>query len=99
MPGRVPLAHVVGVDFGALRGGAAVVRAVDAAEVGPAGQEYARGVIGPGLPPRWAVQDRDDGVRGLKAAVPEALRAGGAAPSQVGGSPTDFPASTPLPVL
>ena len=99
MPGRDPLAHVVGVDFGTLSGRAVVVRAVDGAEVGSAVHEYAHGVIESDLPPHWALQDPDDWVEVLKTAVPAALRDSGVDPSQVVGIATDFTASTPLPVL
>ena len=51
MPGRDPLAHVVGVDFGTLSGRAVVVRAVDGAEVGSAVHKYAHGEIESDLPP------------------------------------------------
>src|SRR3954471_2458477 len=99
MPGRDPLAHVVGVDFGTLSGRAVVVRAADGAEVGSAVHEYEHSVIESGLPPHWALQDPDDWVQVLKTAVPEALKASGVDPSQVVGIATDFTASTPLPVL
>src|SRR3954471_23796303 len=99
MPGRDPLAHVVGVDFGTLSGRAVVVRAADGAEVGSAVHEYEHSVIESGLPPHWALQDPDDWVQVLKTAVLEALKASGVDPSQVVGIATDFTASTPLPVL
>src|SRR3954454_1152074 len=99
MPGRDPLAHVVGVDFGTLSGRAVVVRAVDGEEVGSAVHEYARGVIESDLPPSWALQDPADWIEVLKVAVPEALKASGVDPAQVVGIATDFTASTPLPVI
>ena len=99
MPGRDPLAHVVGVDFGTLSGRAVVVRAVDGEEVGSAVHEYAHGVIESDLPPSWALQDPRDWIEVLKRAVPQALQDSGVAPEQVVGIATDFTASTPLPVL
>src|SRR3954452_25029769 len=99
MPGRDPLAHVVGVDFGTLSGRAVVVRTVDGEEVGSAVHEYAHGVMEDGLPPQWALQHPADWLSVLKTAVPEALKASGVAPEQVVGIATDFPASPPLPVL
>jgi L-ribulokinase len=99
MPGRDPLAHVVGVDFGTLSGRAVVVRAVDGAEVGSAVHEYEHGVIESDLPPHWALQDPRDWIEVLKTAVPAALEDSGVDPSQVVGVATDFTASTPLPVL
>jgi L-ribulokinase len=99
MPGRDPLAHVVGVDFGTLSGRAVVVRAVDGEEVGSAVHEYEHGVIEADLPPSWALQDPRDWVAVLKTAVPQALAASGVDPAQVVGIATDFTASTPLPVL
>jgi L-ribulokinase len=99
MPGRDPLAHVVGVDFGTLSGRAVVVRAVDGEEVGSAVHEYSRGVIEDDLPPSWALQDPRDWISVLEQAVPQALAASGVDPAQVVGIATDFTASTPLPVL
>ena len=99
MPGRDPLAHVVGVDFGTLSGRAVVVRAVDGAEVGSAVHEYEHGVIESDLPPHWALQDPADWIEVLKTAVPQALEDSGVDPAQVVGIATDFTASTPLPVL
>src|SRR3954453_16488562 len=99
MPGRDPLAHVVGVDFGTLSGRAVVVRAVDGEEVGSAVHEYEHGVMEADLPPSWALQHPDDWIAVLKPAVPEALAASGVDPAQVVGIATDFTASTPLPVL
>jgi L-ribulokinase len=99
MPGRDPLAHVVGVDFGTLSGRAVVVRAVDGEEVGSAVHEYEHGVIESDLPPSWALQDPRDWVAVLRTAVPQALAASGVDPAQVVGIATDFTASTPLPVL
>src|SRR3954452_7260000 len=99
MPGRDPLAHVVGVDFGTLSGRAVVVRAVDGEEVGSAVHEYARGVIESDLPPSWALQDPADWIEVLKVAVPEALKASGVDPAQVVGIATASPASTPRRVI
>src|SRR3954466_5115263 len=97
---------VVGVDFGTLSGRAVVVRATDGAELGSAVHEFPHGVMdrtlassGAPLPPQWALQDPGDWVGVLRTAVPEALKAAGISPSDVIGIGTDFPASTPLPVL
>ncbi len=97
---------MVGVDFGTLSGRAVVVRARDGAELGSAVHEYPHAVIertlpssGAELPPQWALQDPDDWVQVLQAAVPAALAAAGVRPEEVVGIATDFTASTPLPVL
>jgi L-ribulokinase len=94
---------VVGVDFGTLSGRAVVVRVRDGAELGSAVSEYAHGVLdhslpdGRRLPPDWALQVPSDYVDVLREAIPEALRAAGADPSDVVGVGTDFTACTMVP--
>ena len=97
---------VIGIDFGTLSGRAVVVRAADGEELGAAVHEYPHAVIerelpasGERLPPQWALQDPEDWIDVLRAAVPAAVAAAGIAPERVVGIATDFTASTPLPVL
>src|SRR3954452_12842069 len=99
MPSQDPLAHVVGVDFGALSGRAVGARAVDGEELGSAVHESPHGVMEENLPPQWALQHPDDWVEVLKTAVPAAIEAAGVDPAHIVGIATDFTASTPLPVL
>jgi L-ribulokinase len=100
------VSYVVGVDFGTLSARAVVVDARDGAEVGSAVHDYRHGVMdrtlaatGAELPPQWALQDPDDYLEALAAAVPEAVRNAGVSAEEVVGIGTDFTASSPLPVL
>ncbi|HEX3277993.1 MAG TPA: ribulokinase [Thermoleophilaceae bacterium] len=100
------MSYVVGVDFGTLSARAVVVDARDGAEVGSAVHDYRHGVMdrtlaatGAELPPQWALQDPDDYLEALAAAVPEAVRNAGVSAEEVVGIGTDFTASSPLPVL
>jgi L-ribulokinase len=100
------VSYVVGVDFGTLSARAVVVDARDGAEVGSAVHDYRHGVMdrtlaatGAELPPLWALQDPDDYLEALGAAVPEAVRNAGVSADEVVGIGTDFTASSPLPVL
>ncbi len=97
---------MIGIDFGTLSGRALVVRVADGAELGSAVHEYRHGVMdtdlaatGRALPPDWALQDPEDYLDVLRAAVPAAVAEAGIAPSQVIGVATDFTACTVLPVL
>jgi L-ribulokinase len=99
-------AAVVGVDFGTLSGRAVVVRASDGEELGSAETAYLHGVMSETLaataatlPPNWALQDADDYIEVLRAAVPQAVAAAGVDPDSVVGIATDFTACTVLPVL
>jgi len=100
------VSYVVGVDFGTLSARAVVVDARDGAEVGSAVHDYRHGVMdrilaatGAELPPQWALQDPDDYLEALAAAVPEAVRNAGVSADEVVGIGTDFTASSPLPVI
>ena len=100
------MSYVVGVDFGTLSARAVVVDARDGAEVGSAVHDYRHGVMdrilaatGAELPPQWALQDPDDYLEALAAAVPEAVRNAGVSADEVVGIGTDFTASSPLPVI
>jgi L-ribulokinase len=97
-------ALVVGVDFGTLSGRAVVVRVADGAELGSAVTDYAHGVVdrclpgsGRPLPPEWALQVPADYLDVLRTAVPAALRAAGADPTDVIGIGTDFTSCTMVP--
>ena len=75
---------VIGIDFGTLSGRAVVVRAADGEELGAAVHEYPHAVIenelpasGERLPPQWALQDPEDWIDVLRAAVPAAVEAAG----------------------
>ncbi len=99
-------ALVVGVDFGTLSGRALVVRVADGTELGSAVHPYPHGAVehvlpatGEVLPPDWALQVPADWVEVLRTAVPAALAAAGADPSDVVGIATDFTACTVLPTL
>ena len=101
-----PAQHVIGVDFGTLSGRAVVVRADDGEELGEAEYVYPHGVMsgelaasGAQLPPNWALQDPDDYLEVLRAAVPAAVAAAGIDAATVVGIGTDFTACTVLPVL
>ncbi len=96
--------YVVGVDFGTLSARAVVVRVRDGAELGSGVHKYAHGVIDERLPstteklpPDWALQDPQDYLDALRAAVPQALADSGVPPEHVVGIGTDFTASTVLP--
>ncbi len=98
-------ALVIGVDYGTLSGRAVVVRVSDGAELGSGVHEYDHGVIdrslptsGATLPPDWALQVPADYVNVLKIAVPAAIAAAGADPTDIIGVGTDFTACTVLPV-
>ncbi|MQY25469.1 ribulokinase [Nocardia aurantia] len=98
--------YVVGVDFGTLSGRALVVRVRDGAELGTAVTAYRHGVIdrtlpasGAALPPDWALQDPEDYLDVLRAAVPAAVADAGVDPGDVVGIATDFTACTVLPAL
>ena len=76
-----PGSYVVGVDFGTLSGRALLVRVSDGAELGTAVHDYRHGVMdsalaatGEPLPPDWALQDPQDYLDVLRAAVPAAAR-------------------------
>ncbi len=94
----------VGVDFGTLSGRAVVVSVEDGREIASAVHPYTHGVIdsriptGRALGPGWALQSPEDWRAVLQRAVPEAVRASGAAPEDVVGIATDFTACTVLPV-
>jgi L-ribulokinase len=101
-----PAQHVVGVDFGTLSGRVVVVRADDGEELGEAEYVYPHAVMseelaatGAQLPPNWALQDPDDYLEVLRAAVPAAVAAAGIDAATVVGIGTDFTACTVLPVL
>ena len=98
--------YVIGVDFGTLTARAVVVRVDDGQEVGTAVHAYRHGVIdqrlptsGEPLPPDWALQDPDDYVESMTAAVRGALADSGVDAGEVIGIGTDFTACTMVPTL
>ena len=98
--------YVIGVDFGTLTARAVVVRVEDGQEVGTAVHAYRHGVIdqrlpasGEPLPPDWALQDPDDYVESMTAAVRGALADSGVDAGEVIGIGTDFTACTMVPTL
>jgi L-ribulokinase len=98
--------YVVGIDFGTLTARAVVAAVADGAEVGTAVHPYRNGVIdkrlpvsGEPLPPDWALQDPQDYVESMGAAVRGAVADAGIDPADVVGIATDFTACTILPTL
>jgi L-ribulokinase len=98
--------YVVGIDFGTLTARAVVAAVADGTEVGTAVHPYRNGVIdarlpvsGEPLPPDWALQDPQDYVESMGAAVRGAVADAGIDPADVVGIATDFTACTILPTL
>ncbi len=98
--------YVVGVDFGTLSARAVVVRVADGTELGTAVHSYRNGVIdrqlpvsGQALPPDWALQDAEDYVESMIAAVRGAVTDAGIDATKVIGIGTDFTACTMVPTL
>jgi L-ribulokinase len=96
--------YVVGVDFGTLSGRAVVVRVADGLTVGTAVRSYAHAVMerslaGAALPPAWALQDPQDYLDVLAAAVPAAVADAGVGAGEVIGISVDFTACTVMPTL
>lgn len=96
----------IGVDFGTMSARALVVRVGDGAELGTAVHDYRHGVIdrtlpatGATLPPDWALQDPQDYVDSLVAAVRDAVAVAQIDPADVIGIATDFTACTMVPTL
>src|SRR6187549_3077716 len=98
--------YVVGIDFGTLTARAVVAAVADGTEVGTAVHPYRSGVVdarlpvsGEPLPPDWALQDPQDYVESMGAAVRGAVADAGIDPADVIGVATDFTACTILPAL
>jgi L-ribulokinase len=98
--------YVVGVDFGTLTARAVVAAVADGTEVGTAVHPYRNGVIdgrlpvtGERLPPDWALQDPQDYLESMAAAVRGAIADAAIDPADVIGIATDFTACTMLPTL
>jgi L-ribulokinase len=96
--------YVVGIDYGTLSGRAVVIRTSDGAQAGTAVHEYRHAVMdrqlaatGAPLPPAWALQDPQDYLDVLAAAVPAAVETSRIDPSRVVGIAIDFTACTVLP--
>lgn len=95
----------IGVDFGTESARAVLVDVSNGNEMATAVHRYESGVIDrklPGsdiaLPPDWALQDPDDYLRTMAAAIGDVLASSGIDPSQVIGVGIDFTACTMLPV-
>ena len=98
--------YVIGIDFGTLTARAVVVRVADGAEIGTAVHAYRHAVIdrqlpssGESLPPDWALQDPQDYVESMGAAVRGAIADAGIDVTRVAGIGTDFTACTMVPTL
>lgn len=98
--------YVLGIDFGTESCRALLVEVATGREAATAVAAYEHGVIDEKLPvtgkevplgPDWALQDPEDYLRALRAAVPQALREGGVDPAQVIGVGVDFTACTLIP--
>ena len=98
------LRAALGVDFGSESARALLVDVATGRELGSAVSPFAHGVIedrlpetGTPLPPDWALQDPDDYVASMGAAVHEALRSSGVDAASIVGVGIDFTACTMLP--
>lgn len=96
--------YAIGVDFGTESGRALLVDVADGREVATYVHPYANGVIDERLPesgvtlePDWALQDPEDYLATLRAAVPAVLKEGKVDPADVIGIAIDFTACTMLP--
>ena len=99
-----PLRTAIGVDFGSESARAVVVDVASGRELASAVSDFTHGVIedrlpdaGTPLPPDWALQDPDDYVASMGAAVRDALHASGVDAASVVGVGIDFTACTMLP--
>jgi L-ribulokinase len=98
--------YAIGIDFGTESGRAVVVDAGTGAELASAVHAYANGVIDRRLPAPdddvalgqdWALQDPDDYVATIRAAVPRAITSAGIDAADVVGLGIDFTSCTMLP--
>lgn len=95
--------YTLGLDFGTLSVRALLADAADGREIASASVDYAHGVMDRELPcgrrlgADWALQDAQDYLDALYAAVPEALAAAGVAKEEVRGIGVDFTSCTVLP--
>jgi L-ribulokinase len=97
-------AYAIGVDFGTESGRALLLDLADGREAAVSEVRYAHGVIdralpgaGEELPPDWALQDPDDWVAVVEAAIPAVLDEAGVAGEEVIGLGVDFTSCTVLP--
>ncbi len=97
--------YCLGIDFGSLSGRALIVDIRTGEEIAEAVHPYKHGFIedtlpstGEKLPPDWTLQDPQDYLEVLAAAVPEALRKAGISAEDIIGIGVDFTGSTVLPV-
>ncbi|HXO08127.1 MAG TPA: ribulokinase, partial [Solirubrobacteraceae bacterium] len=95
----------IGVDFGTESGRALVIDARTGEQLAVSVFPYASGAIdtalpetGERLPPDWALQDPDDWLAVLNAAIPEAIATAGVDPASVVGIGVDVTSCTVLPV-
>jgi L-ribulokinase len=99
------LAYAIGIDFGTESGRALLLDLETGGEAAASEVGYRSGVIdrelpetGVRLPPDWALQDPDDWMTVVEAAVPEALSSGGVGEDEVVGLGVDVTSCTVLPV-
>lgn len=96
--------YVCGLDFGTLSCRAVIVDAMTGKTAGEAVSEYDHGVItgrlpdGTPIPQEFALQDPEDYLRSLSAAVKEAVKRSGVSPEDIKGIGLDFTSCTVLPV-
>lgn len=97
--------YTVGIDFGTESARALVVDTASGREVGVGTSSYHHGVIdaalpvtGQPLPPDWALQDPDDYLASMTAAVREAVSSSRVQPGEIIGVGIDFTACTMMPI-
>ena len=95
----------LGIDFGSLSGRALLVDMASGEEIASVVHEYAHGFIedrlpasGEILPPDWTLQDPQDYLDVLSAAIPAVMEKAGVAAADIAGIGVDFTACTVLPV-
>jgi L-ribulokinase len=102
------VSYALGIDYGTESARAVLVDCTDGSELGQSIEPYRNGVIDARLPapdsdvelePDWALQDPDDYVRALEAAVPRLLVEAGVTLDEVVGIGVDFTSCTMLPAL
>lgn len=97
--------YALGIDFGSLSGRVLLVDMASGEEIASVVHEYAHGFIedrlpatGEPLPPDWTLQDPQDYLDVLAAAIPAVMIKAGVAAADITGIGVDFTACTVLPV-